>query len=62
MTELIASVVAMATFLGFLGILVFSVPRIDLGAVVAITVLLAVADLIRRVGPRFAQRGRTAGK
>ena len=62
MTELIASVVAMATFLGFLGILVFSVPRIDLGAVVAITVLLAVADFIRRVGPRFVQRGRTAGK
>lgn len=62
MTELIASVVAMATFLGFLGILVFSVPRIDLGAVVAITIILAVSDFIRRVGPRFAQRGRTAGK
>lgn len=46
MTDRIMGVIAIAVLLGFLGILVWEVPRIDLGAVVAITLLLAIWDVV----------------
>ena len=44
MTDLIGKLAAFALLAGFLGILVWKVPRLDLGAVVAITLLLAAYD------------------
>ena len=39
------ALVAFAFFLGFLAILIWHVPRLDLGTVIAVTVLLAGYDL-----------------
>lgn len=39
------SSIAMALFAGFLGILIWHVPRLDLIAVVAVTVALALYDI-----------------
>ena len=47
---------AFATLCGFLGILVFNVPRLDLGIVVASVLLLAGWDLF--VHDRRGGRGR----
>ncbi len=38
---------AVATLTAFLGILIWEVPRLDLGSVVAVTLLLALADLVQ---------------
>ena len=46
MKRYVLPVLAIAILLGFLGILVWEVPRFDLGAVVAITLLFAVWDLL----------------
>lgn len=45
MNKLVA-LIAFAIMLAFLAILMWHVPRLDLGAVVAITVVLATWDLI----------------
>ncbi len=45
MTNRIMTLVAIAFFLGFVGILVTHVPRLDLGLVVAVTVLLVLWDV-----------------
>ena len=47
MTDRLMRIVGLAALLGFLGILVWEVPRIDLGAVVAITLLLALWDAFK---------------
>jgi hypothetical protein len=56
MTEKLIAVVALGVLVGFLGILWWWVPRLDLGAVIAITLLLAGWDLlsgfVRRPGNR----------
>ncbi len=41
----ILAIFAFLVLVGFLGILIFHVPRLDLGAVIALTVLLAFWDL-----------------
>lgn len=41
-----------ALFLGFLGILLWFVPRLDLGAVILVTVLLTGYDLYQSAGER----------
>tara|TARA_R110002020_G_scaffold385252_2_gene596207 strand:- start:3759 stop:3917 length:159 start_codon:yes stop_codon:yes gene_type:complete len=41
----ILTIIAFLVFCGFLGVLVFKLPRIDLGLVVGITVLMAFYDL-----------------
>jgi hypothetical protein len=41
----VLAIFAFLVFVGFLAILIFHVPRLDLGAVIAITVLLAAWDL-----------------
>lgn len=46
MNNLLA-LIAFALFLGFLGILVVEVPRLDLFGVVAVSVALAAWDLVR---------------
>lgn len=48
------AVVAILALAGFLGILVLEVPRIDLGAVIGITLLLVLWDVVR--GPRDRRR------
>lgn len=45
MTDTFIKLLAFAILLGFLGILIYRVPRIDLGAVIALTVVLAAIDL-----------------
>ena len=47
MTERILALVALATLLGFLGILFFEVTRLDLGIVLGIAVGFAAWDLWR---------------
>lgn len=42
------ALVAFAVLLAFLGILLWSVPRLDLGVVIAITVVLGGYDFLRR--------------
>ena len=46
MNRLIA-LLALAVLVGFLGILLVSVPRLDLGLVIALTVALAAIDFAR---------------
>ena len=46
MLDRLLSIIALAALLGFLGILAWKVPRLDLGLVIAITVLLVAYDLI----------------
>lgn len=45
MTNLLMAFVAFAVLVGFLGILVIHVPRLDLAVVIGVTVLLAAWDL-----------------
>lgn len=45
MTNLVLSVFAFAVLAAFLGVLVVEVPRLDLGAVVGLTLLLVGIDL-----------------
>lgn len=47
MTERVLALLALATLLGFLGILFFEVTRMDLGIVLAITLGFAAWDLWR---------------
>ena len=47
MTDQLMRAAAFATLVGFLGILVFWVPRIDLTAVILVTLGLAAYDLFR---------------
>lgn len=46
MLDRILSIAALLVLVGFLGILVWKVPRLDLGAVIAFTVLLVAYDFI----------------
>jgi hypothetical protein len=50
MTNRLLAALAFAVLAGFVGILVWYVPRLDLGAVVAVTVLLAGYDFYRSAG------------
>jgi predicted lysophospholipase L1 biosynthesis ABC-type transport system permease subunit len=43
---------AFLTLAGFVGILLWHVPRLDLGAVIAVTLILAAVDLYRSAGER----------
>ncbi|MCY0147998.1 hypothetical protein OEG84_09815 [Hoeflea sp. G2-23] len=43
--ERILTIIAFIVLCGFLGVLVFKLPRLDLGAIVAITVAMAFYDL-----------------
>jgi hypothetical protein len=56
MTVKLIAVLAMGVLVGFLGILWWWVPRLDLGAVIAITLVLAGWDLlsgfVRKLGDR----------
>lgn len=52
MLDRILSILAMAVLCGFLGILIWNVPRLDLGIVIVLTLLLAGVDLLWRRGPR----------
>ena len=45
----IFAMMAFAVLTGFLGILLWEVPRYDLGAVIGVTLLLALADLAQLV-------------
>ncbi len=54
MTERIMAVLAIAVLAGFLGILIWKVPRWDLGAVIAITLALVLWD--------FLTTGRRSGR
>lgn len=44
MTDTLIKVLAFALLLGFLGILLIWVPRLDLGAVIVFTLLLVAVD------------------
>lgn len=48
MTDRLLSIFALALLAGFLGILIFSVPRVDLALVLGVTMALAGWDLLRR--------------
>ena len=48
MVEKVLYMFAFALLLGFLAILFFKVPRIDLGLVIAVTLLLAGRDLFQK--------------
>ena len=50
MTSRIMTLVAFAILAGFLGILVLEVPRIDLGVIVAITLVLVAVDFFLASG------------
>jgi hypothetical protein len=52
MRERILSILAMAVLCGFLGILIWKVPRLDLAIVIALTLLLGGVDLLFRRGRR----------
>jgi hypothetical protein len=41
----VVALLALATFLAFLGIVLWKVPRLDLGVVIAVTVALVSYDL-----------------
>ncbi len=60
MKDIFPALVALAGLGFFLGILVWHVPRTDLTAVIAVTLLLAVADLVltARDRARSARRRR----
>ncbi|MCB1376948.1 MAG: hypothetical protein KDK89_01050 [Alphaproteobacteria bacterium] len=45
MLDRLLAIVALAVLIGFLSIIVIWVPRIDLGAVILITVIMAVYDM-----------------
>ncbi len=44
MTDAMLKLLALAVMIAFLGVLVWRVPRLDLGAVIAISVALAIWD------------------
>ncbi len=46
------AILAFLMLAGFVGILFWYVPRLDLGAVIAITLILAAIDLYRSAGER----------
>ena len=50
MISRLMAIVAFATLAGFLGILVFEVPRLDLGLVTGITLVLVVFDFLTTPG------------
>ncbi|AXQ95790.1 hypothetical protein LV780_16315 [Cereibacter azotoformans] len=47
MTARLLPLLALVVLAAFLGILVMEVPRLDLGLVIAATLLLAIWDLVR---------------
>ena len=56
MTDRIMALVAIATLAAFLGILVWKVPRVDLVAVIAITMALAMWDFLANAGKKSRRR------
>jgi hypothetical protein len=52
MRETILAAFAIAVLLAFLGILLWEVPRLDLGVIIAVTVIFAVWDLLTSHGDR----------
>lgn len=46
------AVLAFAVLAGFLGILLWYVPRLDLGIVIAVTLILAAVDVYLSAGER----------
>ena len=56
MIDRIMALVAGATLAAFLGILVWKVPRADLGAIIAITLALVIWDFMANAGRKSGQR------
>lgn len=56
MIDRILALVAIATLAAFLGVLVWKVPRVDLGAVIAITMGLAIWDFMTNAGRKSGPR------
>lgn len=52
MINRLVAILAFLMLTGFVGILLWYVPRFDLGAVIAITLTLAAVDLYRSAGER----------
>ncbi len=50
MISRLMAIAAFAVLAGFLGILVFEVPRLDLGIIAAITLILVVVDFFSTPG------------
>lgn len=48
MADRLIALVAFAVLIAFLGILIWKVPRLDLGVVIFLTLLLGGYDLIRK--------------
>lgn len=48
MIDRVVALLAFAVLAGFLGILLWNVPRLDLGAVIVVTLLLGGYDFVRR--------------
>lgn len=46
MTRALVAVVALLVLAGFLGVLIYEVPRFDLAAVIGATMLLVLIDLV----------------
>lgn len=51
MIERILTIAAFLTLVGFLGVLLYKVPRIDLGVVLVFTILMAFYDLFIHTRP-----------
>lgn len=52
MTNRVMAWFALAVLVGFLGILLWFVPRVDLGVVIGLTLLLALVDVWQTSGER----------
>jgi hypothetical protein len=56
MIDRIMALIAVVTLAAFLGVLVWKVPRVDLAAVIAITLGLAVWDFLANTNTRSGRR------
>ncbi len=52
MINRLVAILAFLMLAGFVGILLWHVPRLDLGVVIAVTLILAAVDLYRSAGER----------
>ena len=52
MRDTVLSIVAFLILVGFLGILLYEVPRVDLGGVIVFTLVLAGYDFLRALRER----------
>lgn len=59
MTDKLLALLALAVLIGYLGILVFHVPRLDLGLIIGATLCLVIYDFLvheRRVSKATSER------